>query len=76
MQILERFRRKIEFNEDVEELEDSFKEGCGDANEVIPIVSQAVVKFEKKSEIYPRNNTSIAKMISYFGDCTRNEFFH
>lgn len=48
MQILERFRRKIEFNEDVEDLEDSFKEGCGDANEVIPIVSQAVVKFEKK----------------------------
>ena len=48
MQILERFRRKIEFNEDVEGLEDSFKEGCGDTDEVIPIVSQAVVKFEKK----------------------------
>ena len=61
MQILERFRRKIEFNEDVEDLEDSFKEGCGDANEVIPIVSQAVVKFEKKKWNIPKKQHKYRK---------------
>ena len=59
MQILKRFRRKIEFNEDVEELEDSFKEGCGDADEVILIVSQAVVKFEKKKMKYTQEITQV-----------------
>ena len=33
MQILERIRRKRKFNEDVEELEDSFKASYGDADE-------------------------------------------
>ena len=43
---------------------------------LFPLFLRQLLNLRKKSEIYPRNNTSIAKMISYFGDCTRNEFFH
>ena len=56
MQILERIRRKRKFNEDVEELEDSFKASYGDADEVVLLVVETVVEVcKKKSEISPRN---------------------
>ena len=64
-QIFERIKRKRKFN-DVEELEVS-RQVTAIPIKLFPLLLGLLLKFVKKrSEISPRNKTSIAKMISYF----------
>ena len=61
MQILDRFRSKRKFNEDVEELEESFKASDGDANEVIfPLLLRLLLKFVKKGAKYTQETKQVS----------------
>ena len=65
MQILERFRRKRKFNKDAQGLYDNFETM---SMNLFPLLLRLLLRFVKKRiEIFPRNKTSIAKMIRFFG---------
>ena len=65
MQILERFRRKRKFNKDAQGLYDNFETM---SMNLFPLLLRLLLRFVKKGiEIFPRNKTSIAKMIRFFG---------